>query len=172
METYLTKNFKYCPKCKTKLDHKSNFVACGTCSYFFYSNPAPCTVALFHQNGKVLLGRRAIEPRKGYWDVIGGFIETNETAEEAVIREAKEETNLDCRIIKYLGSQPDIYGETLLPTLVFIYHLEIVNNFEQISPQDDVAELKWFSWDELPTEFAFDNVKPSLDVLKNSLKHK
>ena len=170
METFLNKNFKYCSKCKAELDHQSNFATCSQCDFVFYSNPAPCTVALFHQNGKILLGKRAIEPRKGYWDVIGGFIENNETAEESVIREAKEETNLDTKVIQYLGSYPDIYGDTLVPTLVFIYHLEIIGG--EMTAQDDVAELKWFNLSDLPTELAFDNVKPAIDMLKTSLETK
>lgn len=172
MESHLKNNFKYCPKCKAKLDLESNFASCEQCGFIFYSNPAPCTVALFHKKDKVLLAKRAIEPRKGYWDVVGGFIEKNETAEQSVLREAKEETNLDCKVINYLGSLPDIYGNTLLPTLVFIYHLEIIGDVKQMTPQDDVAELKWFSWNELPEEFAFANVGPSLDMLRNFLESK
>jgi len=173
METFLNKNFKYCPKCRAELDLKSNFAACSECDFLHYQNPAPCTVLLFHKDNKVLLAKRAVDPQKGYWDVPGGFIENGETAEESAIREGKEETNLDIRIIKYLGSYPDIYGNTLLPTLVFIYQVEEKNNdYQQMKAQDDVAELKWFELDNLPNQFAFDNVKPSLDMLKKSLVSK
>jgi NADH pyrophosphatase NudC (nudix superfamily) len=173
METYLEKNFRYCPKCAAKLELKTSFAVCLECQFIHYINPAPCTVALFTQQESVLLARRAIEPRKGYWDVVGGFIENGETAEESVIREAKEETNLDAEISSYLGSFPDIYGNTLLPTLIFIYHLKAKeNDFSVLQAQDDVAELKWFQWDQLPTEFAFANVKPALDMLKKSLEKK
>jgi ADP-ribose pyrophosphatase YjhB (NUDIX family) len=170
MVTFLNKNFKYCPKCKAELDLKSNFAACSECDFLYYQNPAPCTVLLFHKDNQVLLAKRAIEPRKGYWDVPGGFIEIGETAETSALREAKEETNLDVKIITYLGSLPDIYGETLLPTLIFIYHVEAINSdYRHLKAQDDVAELKWFELNDLPDQFAFENVKPAIDMLKKSL---
>ncbi|MDH5533185.1 MAG: NUDIX domain-containing protein [Candidatus Pacebacteria bacterium] len=172
METFLNKNFKYCPKCKAELDLKSNFASCSQCDFLYYQNPAPCTVLLFHKEGKVLLAKRAIEPMKGYWDVPGGFIDIGETAEKSALREAKEETNLDAKIIKYLGSYPDIYGDTLLPSLIFIYHVEAVNNdYTMMKAQDDVSELVWFDLNDLPQEFAFANVIPAIEMLKISLKN-
>lgn len=170
MDTFLNKNFKYCPKCKAELGLKSDFASCTQCDFTFYSNPAPATSVLFYNDNKVLLAKRALDPMKGYWDIPGGFIDIGETAEESALREAKEETNLDTKIIKYLGSYPDVYGDTLLPTINFIFHLEALdNNYSKMKAQDDVAELKWFSWDELPQEFAFTNVKPALEMLKQTL---
>jgi NAD+ diphosphatase len=170
MNTYLNNNFKYCPKCKAELDLKSNFASCDQCDFTHYHNPAPSTTVLFHKDNQVLLAKRAIDPMKGYWDIPGGFIDVGETAEASALREAKEETNLDAKVIKYLGSFPDIYGDTLKPTIGFIFHLQAIDNdYSKMTAQDDVEELKWFSWDELPQKFAFANVKTALEMLKETL---
>lgn len=173
MKTFLNKNFKYCPKCKAELDLKSNFASCSQCNFLYYQNPAPCTVLLFHKEGEILLAKRAIEPNKGFWDVPGGFIAYGETAEDSALREAKEETNLNTKIVKYLGSYPDIYGDTLVTTIVFIYHVEAINSdYQNMRAQDDVAKLEWFDLNNLPDKFAFDNVIPAIEMLKDSLQNK
>lgn len=168
METFLTKNFKFCPKCKVKLDLKSSFASCSKCDFIYYFNPAPCVVALFYKDNKTLLAKRAIEPQKNTWDTIGGFIENGETAEQTVVREVKEETNLEVKVKKYLGSVPDIYGDTLVPTLIFVYLVEI--NGGEMKAQDDVAQLEWFEIDKLPKNIAFASFGPIIKMLKKHIK--
>ena len=58
---------------------------------------------IVNRNNEVLLQKRAVLPEKGYWSLIGGRLEMFETLEDAVIREVKEETDLDIEIIKLLG---------------------------------------------------------------------
>ena len=69
-----------------------HWAICPNCDFVFYNNPAPCVSLLFYQDGQVLLARRGIEPQKGKWDLVGGFINTGESGEAAAVREAKEET--------------------------------------------------------------------------------
>lgn len=167
MDTYQGLNIIYCPKCQNKLDHKGNLAACGACGFNYYQNPAPCTVIMFYKDGQVLMGKRAIEPRINTWDLPGGFIEVGETAEEGAIREALEETGLEVKISKYLGSAPDIYGETLVPTLVFCFLVEVISG--EMMPQDDISELRWFDLNSTPDEVAFPTVKTCLGMLKTYL---
>lgn len=170
METYQSRNFIYCPKCQTQLVHEGNAAACSECNFTYYLNPAPCTVVLIYKDNQVLLGKRSIEPRKDTWDLPGGFIEVGETAEQGAVREAKEETSLDVKITKYLGSAPDLYGDTLVPTLVFVYAVEVISG--EIAAQDDISELKWFDLDKTPQTVAFPTVNDSLKMLRNYLAGK
>ncbi len=170
METYQSRNITYCPKCKTQLNHEGNAATCPNCSFTYYLNPAPCTVVLIHKGNQVLLGKRSIEPNFGTWDLPGGFVEAGETAEAGATREAKEETGLDVKITKYLGSAPDIYGDTLVPTLVFVYAVEVLTG--EINAQDDISELKWFDLDNIPKVVAFPTVNTCLDMLRDYLKSK
>lgn len=170
METYQSRNIIYCPKCQTKLVHNGKSANCPNCDFTYYLNPAPTTVVLFVKDNQVLLGKRAIEPKKDLWDLPGGFIDVGESAEQGAIREAKEETGLDVKIVKYLGSAPDIYGDTLVPTLIFVYVVEILGG--EMTPQDDISELKWFALDQVPEIVAFATVNTSLDLLRNFLAQK
>lgn len=126
---------------------------CSACGFVDYCNPKPCVEIVVEEQGRVLLGRRAFEPSLGLWDILGGFIETDETAEAAVHREIAEESGLQVRITRYLGSFPDVYGPWEVPTLSFAFTAEPIGGV--LRSASDVAELRWFAAEDLPTEWAF-----------------
>jgi NAD+ diphosphatase len=165
--TYTQKWYQFCPHCKSELKTEGDYRAwCEKCGFDFYHNPAPCVsvIILNQDHTQTLLAKRAINPEKGKWDVVGGFIDQQEIVEDALIRETKEETGLDVKIIKYLGNFPDIYGNLLQHTLVFTYLVEIVSG--EPTPQDDVAELKWFDLDKIPyDQIPFQSARSALKLL-------
>ena len=88
---------KFCSECGhsvslkiPELDTKQRFV-CEPCGIIHYQNPRIITGCLPVYKGKVLLCRRAIEPRKGFWTLPAGFMENNETVLEGALRETWEE---------------------------------------------------------------------------------
>ncbi|WP_430462781.1 NUDIX hydrolase [Thalassolituus sp. LLYu03] len=90
---------KYCSHCATELeyripegDNRERHI-CPACHRIFYLNPriVAGTIPVF--GDKVLLCRRAIEPRYGFWTLPGGFMENGESTEDAAIRETWEEAN-------------------------------------------------------------------------------
>ena len=64
---------------------------CRTCGFVNYQNPRIVVGSVVRHEGKVLLCRRAIEPRRGFWTVPAGYLELNETPEDGARREAREE---------------------------------------------------------------------------------
>lgn len=126
---------------------------CPRCGFVDYQNPRPCVCVLIVKDRSVLLARRAVEPALGMWDLVGGFIDNGESAEQAVIRETLEETALHVRVGDYLGSLPDVYGDRSVPTLNFCFLAEIVSG--ELQAQSDVAELRWVAFDRLPERMAF-----------------
>ena len=83
---------------------------CEDCKFQYYiNNSAAVACLIFNSQGEVLLTRRAIDPNKGMLDLPGGFVEPLETAEEAVIREIKEELGLQITKMTYLVSFPNLY---------------------------------------------------------------
>jgi NAD+ diphosphatase len=128
---------------------------CAHCGFVDYQNPKPTVDVVIVADGRILLGRRAHEPRKGEWDIVGGFIDAAETSEDAVIREVFEETGLRVRITDYLGSMPDVYGERSIPTLSFCYIVEIVEGTPRAG--DDIEKVQWFAPAELPATLAFEH---------------
>jgi ADP-ribose pyrophosphatase YjhB (NUDIX family) len=118
-----------------------------------YGNPKPCVAVLVEEAGRLLLGRRAVAPAQGQWDILGGFIEAGETAEDAARREVLEETSLRVALTRYLGTFPDVYGPRRLPTLNLGFVAQ--RTAGSLSPASDVAELRWFLSSELPQCLAF-----------------
>jgi ADP-ribose pyrophosphatase YjhB (NUDIX family) len=94
--------------------------------------------------GEILLTRRALEPNKGMLDLPGGFVEPMETAEEAAIREIKEELNLQITNMTYLVSYPNLYpfSNFVVPTVDLAFVCQ-TGDQEQIRPGDDVSSVEF-----------------------------
>lgn len=161
-------SYIYCPYDGEKLIITNNEKAkCPSCHFVDYQDPKPCVAIFITQDNKVLLARRAIEPSKGMWDIPGGFVESGESAEQAVVREALEETNLKVQVTKFLGSQPDVYGDEGKYTLNLCFLAKVLSG--EIKPLSDVDLLKWFRIDELPDTMAFYHQKEFINLLRKKL---
>lgn len=163
--------YSFCPKCGHKSEKKSeNLLVCPECGYNFYINPA-ATNALILENskGEILLVKRKFEPKKGYLDLPGGFVETGESLEESSIREIREELGVGMTDVKYFGSYPDeyLFQGINVKTLGFILTGKIAEDAD-IKVSDDVEEAKFYPKDNLPIEeIAFESLKKGLiDYLK------
>ncbi len=150
---------RFCVQCGQPLhelllpgDHRPRRV-CPACGYVAYQNAKPCAGVLPTKDNHVLLARRAVEPYLGRWDIIGGFMEHDESPEAAALREAAEETGLTLELGDLLGVYHDVYGSGGFATLNVYFVARIIAGDPY--PADDVAELAWFFYDKLPTEMAF-----------------
>ncbi len=118
-----------------------------------------------------MLVKRALEPKKGYLDIAGGFVEPDESLEESAIREAKEELGVEIVDVAYFSSYSDeyLYQEVNIKTLGFILTAKLIDE-TKIQPADDVDEVIFFKKDEIPFEkIAFEGVKQELaEYLKQS----
>lgn len=101
------KLYKFCPTCRWELKRKKidgqNLLHCSNCGFIFWNNPKPVASVLIHQNNKVLLLRRARQPLRGYWCLPGGYINYDETPEQAACREVQEEIGLELKIEGLIG---------------------------------------------------------------------
>lgn len=89
--------FQYCPICGSSHFEVNNIKSkkCASCGFVYYANPSSATVAfIFNDKGELLVVRRKNEPAKGTLDLPGGFVDMDETGEQGVAREVKEETGL------------------------------------------------------------------------------
>ena len=94
----------FCPSCGAKLarripegDHLPRFV-CDGCQAIHYENPKLVAGCVPESGGRILLCRRAIEPRRGFWTIPAGFMENGETLQQGAAREAWEEALVDVEI--------------------------------------------------------------------------
>ena len=165
-------DFPFCPKCGhslTKISPRNT--QCKNCGLDYYVNPRPCNAIIIVDDRKrILLVKRAIDPSKGLWDLPGGFIDIHETAEQSVVREAKEELGVEVGDVQYLFSGYDRYEYKGLNyhTLGFVFTAHIVSG--EMKPLDDVGEIHFFSEGEIPWDtLAFPVLEPTI---KQYLQHR
>ena len=147
---------KFCPHCAGRLAPQMiegrERLVCQECSFIFYINPKVAAGALIENEGRVVLVRRGVEPRAGCWALPSGFVEYDETVEEAAIRECREETGLEVVLDGLLGVysfRSDFYGHGVL----VLYCAHVVGG--ELAAGDDASEVRLFAPAELPTDIAF-----------------
>lgn len=170
----LTEQARFCPRCGagglTRTEPK--LIDCPSCGLHFYLNSGAAVAGyVLDDRDQLLLGRRAREPGKGMLGPPGGFLDFGETAEEAVLREIREETGLDVGIEQYLGSFPNryLYRDILYPTLD-LFFLCRVDSFSSASALDEVESLVILPWREVRRdEIAFASMRKAFDRLTEVL---
>src|SRR5688572_12295403 len=144
--------YRFCPKCGgglgAELQEGRERLVCLSCRFVLYVNPRPTTCAVIVEGDRVMLVRRAVEPKRGYWDLPGGFLEQAEHPAEGLRREVREETGLEIEVLEALGFFLDRYPEPGETTLN-LYYVARVKSGEPV-PGSDVAEIRWFQRDRLP----------------------
>ena len=160
--------FKYCPCCGSDEFQINNFKSkkCAHCGFVYYFNSSASTaVFITDKEGKLLVSKRAIEPVKGTLDLPGGFVDMYETAEEAVIREIKEETGLIINHLVYQFSIPNIYVYSgfEVHTLDMFFEAEI-HDISVVQAADDVAELIWLKREDInPKLFGLHSIRQAIE---------
>ena len=161
--------FTHCPACGSArfIQNNEKSKRCESCGFVFYMN-ASAAVAAFIVNkaGDLLVCRRGKEPEKGTLDLPGGFVDDNESAEQAVIREIGEELQAKVTESRYLFSLPNRYKYSglMIPTLdmFFACKLEDITN---LKPSDDVADCFFVPLNELKPElFGLESIKKAVGM--------
>jgi 8-oxo-dGTP diphosphatase len=147
---------RYCPRCAGPLSARRSDarMACGRCGFVEYRNPLPGVVVLVVDGDRVLLGRRSPRSyRPGKWGLPGGYVERGENFLSAAIREVREETGLQIRILSLLSVVSNFFAEGL-QTLVTVLLAEVTGGRER--PGDDLVELAWHRFPETLPDMAFE----------------
>ncbi len=113
---------------------------------------------------KVLLIERGTEPFKNKWALPGGFIDMDETLEEACIRELEEETGLKVGQMEQFRAYDAIDRDPRHRTISVVFATE-VESLQPVTGSDDAARAEWFSVNKLP-ELAFDHARILKDFFK------
>lgn len=112
--------------------------------------------------GEIILIRRGNDPFKGHWALPGGFVEIGETVEDAVVREAREETGLEIQVIRLVGVYSDPNRDPRGHTVSVVFFAEPVGG--ELRADSDAADvLKTTDWRSL--DLAFDHAKILADTL-------
>jgi ADP-ribose pyrophosphatase YjhB (NUDIX family) len=166
--------FHYCPKCGTKTitqeaeGRERDY--CPECPRLLYDNAKPCAGALVADaQGRLLLGKRAIQPFYGLWDIPGGFLEADEHPEAGAVREVFEETGLEVELTGLLGIWMDVYKPGADPamwhhSMNFYYTARPVGGTLTVNKES--SEIRWFAREELPPmeAIAYENGREALQA--------
>ncbi|KQT82232.1 NUDIX hydrolase [Aurantimonas sp. Leaf443] len=127
--------------------------ACDHCGFVAYENPKIVVGSVVRHEGRILLCRRAIEPRRGFWTIPAGYMELGETPEEGARREAREEAEADLVIERLLA----VYAVPRISQVQLIYRASLAG--PHVAPGPESLEVRLFSPDEIPHEaLAFPSV--------------
>jgi NADH pyrophosphatase NudC (nudix superfamily) len=134
---------------------------CADCKFVLYLNLAAAVAVIMECRGEILFGVRKHEPGRGMLDLPGGFVDPGESAEEAALREVKEELNIDIHDMRYLFSFPNKYPYRgmVYDTLDLIFLVQW-GDPPEVKAADDLADVMWVKRDAVEYErIAFDSLR-------------
>ena len=176
MNEYLpSKVLQYCPYCGAKSFHSgsSNYLECTVCKKKLYINASAAVACIIENPEKeILLTRRKFDPAKGMLDLPGGFVNVDETAEDAVRREIEEELNLQVDVVQYLGSSHNryLFGGLVYFTLDLGFRCR-VSDFSSITVADDVDGYVFLPHDKIaPRQICFPSIRNIIDLYAKAEK--
>jgi ADP-ribose pyrophosphatase YjhB (NUDIX family) len=133
-------------------DNRQRLV-CGDCGFIAYENPKVVVGSVCIWRACVLLCRRAIDPRRGYWTIPAGFLEQNETTADGAMREAWEEAHARIEIEALLA----VYSIPRLSQVQVMYRAALLS--DAVSPGAESEDVRLFDWADIPWgDLAFPSV--------------
>jgi ADP-ribose pyrophosphatase YjhB (NUDIX family) len=165
----MIKKIRFCPSCKNPVKLNNNrLIDCQSCGFHFYINPAPtATVIIENKEGEILLVKRKVAPKKGFWDLPGGFVDYSEKIEEAAAREINEELNININLadLHWLGSYVNdnyLYRNINYHTINTVFFIRLTKDFS-LKASDDIASFQFFPKKQIPwKKLAFTDIKAAL----------
>jgi NAD+ diphosphatase len=138
---------QFCPRDGGPVERVAGEFAkrCPRCGTTYYPRLSPAVIVLVESGDTVLLGRNARFPGAAMYSTLAGFVEPGETLEDTVHREIREEAGIEVRDIRYFGSQPWPFPDSLMIAFNAVY--------DGGTLQADATELvdaRWFALDAMP----------------------
>lgn len=139
-------------------------LVCRDCGYVQYENPKVVVGSVCDWEGRILLCRRAIPPRRGFWTLPAGYLELHETTADGALREAWEEARAKIDLDSVLA----VYTITRLSQVQVIYRARLLS--PDIAAGPESAEVALFDWAEIPwSDIAFPSVRWALGHYREAL---
>lgn len=136
---------------------------CNHCDHIAYENPKIIVKTVTTHNDKILMVKRAIPPRVGYWDLPGGYMENSESAEKGAARETLEEAGSNVAINALLAA----YSVPHISQVHLIYRATLVGT--KIKAGVESQDAKLFDYDDIPwKDIAFPSSKVALEYWKKT----
>ncbi len=167
---------KFCPACGNSTimsipdgDNRERQV-CEHCDTIHYQNPNNVVGCLLEWEGKVLLCKRGIEPRYGYWTLPAGFMENQETTMEGAAREAREEANATAVDLRLFG----VYNLPRISQVYIMFVGKLKNGFAEVG--EESLEVGLYAeadipWDDLAFPIVVESLKRYFEDRPNHRVH-
>lgn len=152
---------KFCPRCGSRLQHHNQDLAkeCVGCGLLQYPRISPCIITLVTDGDYCLLAHGIRFQEKRY-STLAGFIEAGESAEEALIREVREEVGVEVRNITYFKSQSWPFPHALM----FGYFADYAGGEIVLQPEE-IVDAQWFHYADLPA------MPPGFSISRQLIDH-
>jgi NAD+ diphosphatase len=138
---------QFCSRCGHRMGNRQTERAkeCPQCGLLKFPRLSPAIIVLVEHGHQLLLARARHFP-PGLHSVIAGFVEPGETLEAAVVREVREEVGLTIKDIRYFGSQPWPFPDSLMIGFIATYE-----SGEICLDDPEIEDAGWFTADNLPS---------------------
>ncbi len=161
---FLARSIRHCRVCgapteyRTPADDNRDRAVCTACETVHYENPLNVVGTVPVLGARVLLCRRNIEPRKGFWTLPAGFMELGETTEQGAIRETVEEAGAEIE----LEALFTVLNVVHVGQVHFYYRARMLD--DRLDPGPETIEAQLFDEADVPwDELAFKTVKVTLE---------
>lgn len=157
--------FNFCPNCGKKIIRfYMNHLYCNSCEFTYFHNTAGAVAVLVRNQNELLFTVRNKNPKKGFLDLSGGFIDYYESAEQTVIREINEELGLDFskERIEYLASFDNRYEYKNIQyhTIDLFFQVQLKEKPYTILQKSEICEVRWIESNKIKIEeLAFESQK-------------
>lgn len=130
---------------------------CDVCKKYNSRYVACCVIVI--EDNKILLVKRANEPKKGDWSLPGGYFSWDETTEQCAARELREETGYIAKNIKFFTQKSDPNRDDGRQNLDLIFSANVEQRDSKFDREQEIQEVKWFNVNNLPSNIIFDHPK-------------
>ncbi|MCE5215015.1 MAG: NAD(+) diphosphatase [Methanobacterium sp.] len=140
------KNHQFCGRCGTSTENDKNEMAkiCPECGFTSHTRLSPAVITAIIKDGKILMAKH-LRTHGNTYGLIAGFVEPGETIEETVKRETMEEVGIKVKNIKYFGSQPWPFPDSLMIAFTAEYDSGDIK-----VDGKEIVEAQWFTARKLP----------------------
>lgn len=153
---YWDASHRFCGRCGGKTRDKEDERAkiCPECDLINYPRLSPAIIVAVLRGDRILLGRNQ-RFRGAFYSVLAGFVEPGEALEDCVKREVREETGIEVTNIRYFGSQPWPFPDSLMIGFIADYA-----DGEIKADSSELISAAWFPRDDLP------NIPPKISIAR------
>lgn len=169
--------FSSCPHCKSAriTSQNAHRYVCANCKFEYFHNSAAAVAAIIEFENKVLFTVRANSPAKGLLDLPGGFVDHNESLEQALTREVNEELGITIHHWRYLASAANRYHYKGIDycTCDCVFYAQLDSQPKLKLQHQEIVQTRWLSTGQIEKqEIAFDSTRQLIEAyVKNGVRY-